>query len=57
MTVHDLPRFNLVPVHVSAVIVNSADPVMVTVSTRLADLPELAKVNVCDVVCPVATCP
>src|SRR5579859_7008328 len=48
VTVHDLPGPRLVPVQVSAVTVNSADPGSVTFSAPLAVRPELASVNVCD---------
>jgi hypothetical protein len=55
--VHDLPGPRLVPVHVSAVMVNAADPASATFSAPVADPPELASVNACEAGCPTATCP
>ena len=47
----------LVPVQVSPVMVNAAEPVSVSVSVPVAWLPVLASVNVCETGCPVPTCP
>jgi hypothetical protein len=46
VTVQALPGPRLVPVHVSAVVVNAAEPARVTVSAELPDPPELVSVNV-----------
>jgi hypothetical protein len=57
VTVHDFSGPRLVAVQLSAVMVNAAEPDNATVSTALADPPELASVNVCDAVWPSVTCP
>src|SRR5215471_16508630 len=57
VTVHDLPGPRLVPVQVSAVIVNAGGPDSATLTAPAADPPVLASVNICDAVCPVVTAP
>jgi hypothetical protein len=57
VTVQVPPAARLMPVQVSPVTVNAATPVSVSVSAPVACPPVLASVNVCEAVCPAATCP
>lgn len=47
MTLHDFRGPRLVPLQVSAVLVNAEELVRLIVSAALAEVPELERVNVC----------